>query len=107
MKDTSQCMYHMITVQCITVDFKITFSVPHSKHDFLPIISVLTGLGEGYEDYTVHRSYGASGWGRRGHPFPFKTLTRPGRSVWGYGEWNHIISLSLKSTVFCASYETL
>uniref|UniRef100_A0A8C1ZDH4 histone deacetylase n=1 Tax=Cyprinus carpio TaxID=7962 RepID=A0A8C1ZDH4_CYPCA len=85
-------MCHMITLWCITVDFKVTlkhesqfFSLFHIVNMILyQIIPVIAGLGEGYEDYMVHRFYGTSGWGRRGHPFPFKTLTRPGRSVWGY-----------------------
>uniref|UniRef100_A0A8C2DGU2 histone deacetylase n=1 Tax=Cyprinus carpio TaxID=7962 RepID=A0A8C2DGU2_CYPCA len=47
-------------------------------------VLVMTGLGEGYKAYMVHRFYGASGRGRRHHPFPFKTPNRPGRSVWGY-----------------------
>ncbi|XP_050987182.1 histone deacetylase 9-B isoform X2 [Labeo rohita] len=58
-------------------------------------MKIKKGLGEGYEDYTVHRSYGASGWGRRGHPFPFKTLTRPGRSVWGYVDIKPEVPLAL------------
>lgn len=102
-------MCHMITV-----DFKVTlkhesqfFSLFHIVNMILyQIIPVMTGLGEGYEDYMVHRFYGTSGWGRRGHPIPFKTLTRPGRSVWGYGEWN-LLSVSLTSMSFCVNYEML
>ncbi|XP_052474789.1 histone deacetylase 9-B isoform X2 [Carassius gibelio] len=63
------------------------------RHDF--IMKIKCGLGEGYEDYMVHRFYGASGWGRRGHPFPFKTLTRPGRSVWGYVDIKPEVPLAL------------
>ncbi|XP_067249253.1 chromo domain-containing protein cec-1-like [Chanodichthys erythropterus] len=47
-------------------------------------MKIKSALGEGCDDYMTHRSYGPSGWGRRGHLFPFKTLIRPGHSVWGY-----------------------
>lgn len=43
----------------------------------------------------VHRTFGAIGWGRRHHPFPLKTLTRPGRSVWGYVDIKPEIPLPL------------
>uniref|UniRef100_A0A8C1CQX3 histone deacetylase n=2 Tax=Cyprinus carpio TaxID=7962 RepID=A0A8C1CQX3_CYPCA len=96
-------MCHMITLWCITVDFKVTlkhesqfFSLFHIVNMILyQIIPVIAGLGEGYEDYMVHRFYGTSGWGRRGHPFPFKTLTRPGRSVWGYVDIKPEVPLAL------------
>ncbi|XP_058602583.1 histone deacetylase 9-B isoform X1 [Onychostoma macrolepis] len=58
-------------------------------------MKIKSGLGESYENYMVHRTFGASGWGRRSHPFPFKTLTRPGRSVWGYVDIKPEIPLAL------------
>ncbi|KAK2903287.1 hypothetical protein Q8A67_008000 [Cirrhinus molitorella] len=58
-------------------------------------MKIKSGLGAGYEDHMVYRFCGASGWGRRGHPFPFKTLTRPGRSVWGYVDIKPEVPLAL------------
>ncbi|XP_026140130.1 histone deacetylase 9-B isoform X2 [Carassius auratus] len=58
-------------------------------------MKIKSGLGEGYKAYMVHRFYQASGWGRRHHPFPFKTPTRPGHSVWGYVDIKPEVPLAL------------
>ncbi|XP_043117016.1 histone deacetylase 9-B isoform X3 [Puntigrus tetrazona] len=59
------------------------------------IMKIKSGLGEGYDNYMVHRIYGPSGLGRSHHPFPFKTSTRPGRSVWGYVDIKPEVPLAL------------
>ncbi|XP_073780835.1 histone deacetylase 9-B isoform X4 [Danio rerio] len=47
----------------------------------------------------ANRSYGPSGLGRRGHPFPFKPLNRAGHSFWGYdGIGKHRLPLSPHDT---------
>ncbi|XP_073780834.1 histone deacetylase 9-B isoform X3 [Danio rerio] len=55
--------------------------------------------GKGCEVYMANRSYGPSGLGRRGHPFPFKPLNRAGHSFWGYdGIGKHRLPLSPHDT---------
>ncbi|XP_067305160.1 histone deacetylase 9-B isoform X1 [Pseudorasbora parva] len=58
-------------------------------------MKIKSALGEGCDKYMTHRSYGPSRWGRRGHLFPFKTLTRPGHSVWGYVDIKPEVPLAL------------